>query len=429
MRCLYCGTEYWLPSRIRRDPDFCSADHREKYNHRMDLALRRIQESPAPSLPEPMTARAAECGAARTESAAEVVSSFPAASPRAEVPEPSAIHEIPPVSLPRFAARPIFERVEEQDRPPEPREEEPAFTQIFSMSGGLPASEHKAERYAIVGTAAAVTVVLALWFAVGSAKSGRVPPNQSVVQVAASSNTEAHPEPGSFRHPMSWLRIAASQRAASHLADNFDEGMAAWGMQAKGWAPGWTHSPEGYVHPGRLALFQPTLHYANYRMDFLGQIENNGMSWAVRGKDAQNYYAMTARILRPGLRPVLSMAHYPVVQGEPGHMVELPLSVMIHNGVTYHVSVEVYGSHYRVFIEGEEVDSWSDDTLPTGGVGFFSEAGERARIYWVQVSRNDDWLGWLCGHIAAHGEVHETARFKHAVPLLLPAFVTTTRSN
>ena len=56
MRCLLCGTEFWLPARMRRDPDFCSPAHREKYNHGIDLALRRIQESPALSLPEPVLA-------------------------------------------------------------------------------------------------------------------------------------------------------------------------------------------------------------------------------------------------------------------------------------------------------------------------------------------------------------------------------------
>jgi len=42
------------------------------------------------------------------------------------------------------------------------------------------------------------------------------------------------------------------------------------------------------------------------------------------------------------------------------------------------------------------VDSWTDDALPSGGVGFFSEAGEKARLYWMKVYKNDDWLGRIC---------------------------------
>src|SRR5215471_18349185 len=46
LQCLYCGKESWLPSGISRDPDFCSLAHREKYNNRFNLAMRRIGEVP-----------------------------------------------------------------------------------------------------------------------------------------------------------------------------------------------------------------------------------------------------------------------------------------------------------------------------------------------------------------------------------------------
>ncbi|HLK47336.1 MAG TPA: hypothetical protein VKT49_04325 [Bryobacteraceae bacterium] len=59
MRCVLCGREFWLPARMRRDPDFCSPAHREKYNHGIDLALRRIQEPPALLLANTMPVRVA----------------------------------------------------------------------------------------------------------------------------------------------------------------------------------------------------------------------------------------------------------------------------------------------------------------------------------------------------------------------------------
>jgi hypothetical protein len=51
-------------------------------------------------------------------------------------------------------------------------------------------------------------------------------------------------------------------------------------------------------------------------------------------------------------------------------------------------------------VEGQEVDSWTDDVLPSGGVGFFSEAGEKARLYWMKVYKNDDWLGRVCAYLS-----------------------------
>jgi len=128
----------------------------------------------------------------------------------------------------------------------------------------------------------------------------------------------------------------------------------------------------------------------------------------VRGKDTKNYYAMKFNVVEPGLRPVLSMIHYPVIDGKPGHKVETPLSAMVHNDTPYHVAVEVKGSHFTASIEGQEVDEWTDDSLLAGGVGFFSEAGARARIYWMKVSKNDDWFGRICGYLSGGADAQPT---------------------
>jgi hypothetical protein len=95
------------------------------------------------------------------------------------------------------------------------------------------------------------------------------------------------------------------------------------------------------------------------------------------------------------------VAHYPVVGGQQGHRIDTPLNVMVHNNTPYHVAVEVRGNRVITSIEGQEVDSWTDDSLlASGGVGFFNEAGARARLYWMKVFKNDDMLGRICGYLA-----------------------------
>jgi hypothetical protein len=64
------------------------------------------------------------------------------------------------------------------------------------------------------------------------------------------------------------------------------------------------------------------------------------------------------------------------------------------------VSVAVKGNRFTASIDGQEVDSWTDQAPSTGGVGFFSEAGERARLYWMRVSKNQDLLGRICAYLA-----------------------------
>jgi len=200
------------------------------------------------------------------------------------------------------------------------------------------------------------------------------------------------------------MRNAVARRATVEITDTFEKGLAAWGDSARSWAPGWTRHPDGFVRPGQLAIFRPTLQYTDYRMEFFGQIEAKGLSWVVRARDYQNYYAMKFNVVEPGLRPVIALVRYPVQGGRRGSKVEVPLSVMVHNNTAYHVVVQVRGNHFSTSIEGQEVDSWSDDAPPSGGVGFFSDAGERARLYWMRVAKNDDWMGRICAFLSGNSE-------------------------
>jgi hypothetical protein len=175
-------------------------------------------------------------------------------------------------------------------------------------------------------------------------------------------------------------------------------------MRPQSWAPGWSRHPDGYVRTGQLALYRPSAVYSDYRLEFFAQIESKSMGWVVRARDLQNYYAMKFTVVDPGLRPIIAMVHYPVVGGKKGHSVEVPLSVMVHNNTPYHVAVEVKGNRVITSIEGQEVDRWTDDTLESGGVGFFSEPGERARLYWMKLAANDDLLGRICAYFSGGSE-------------------------
>jgi hypothetical protein len=135
----------------------------------------------------------------------------------------------------------------------------------------------------------------------------------------------------------------------------------------------------------------------------------------VRAHDRQNYYAMKFTVVQAGLRPTIAMVHYAVTAGHTGRPVETPLTeVMVHNNTPYHVAVTVQGSLIVTSIEGQEVDRWIDDRIPTGGVGFYSDAGERARLYWMKVSKNEDFLGKVCAYL------YGSADSSRAFAMLLP---------
>jgi len=105
---------------------------------------------------------------------------------------------------------------------------------------------------------------------------------------------------------------------------------------------------------------------------------------------------MKLAVTEPGPRPLVALVRYAVVDGKRESHGEQPLQVMMHNNRPYRVSVDVKGNRFLTSIEGQVVDSWSDDRLKSGGVGLFSEGSEKARVYWLKVTKNSDFLGKLC---------------------------------
>jgi len=331
------------------------------------------------------------------------------------------LHSIAPriaVQGPKFVVRPLFERVEEYPAPPKPVEKTPAFAEIFEIS--KPARRHTASRSGLFSAgkliAASLIVGLSMWFGAGSVKiskqmlaintsirgmgSNHSPVMDSSPAPAAGFPPPRYSAPQSPEGPIAKMRRAIERRASVELTDTFRR-MEAWGSSAMALPAGWTRHPDGYVRTGQLALYRPAQTFADYRFEFFGEIEKKSMSWAVRARDTQNYYAMKMTVIEPGLRPVIAVVHYPVLGGKRGQRVETPLSIMMHNHEPYHVAVDVKGNRVVTSIEGQEVDSWTDDALKVGGIGFFSEVGESARLYWMRVSKNQDWLGRVCAYLSS----------------------------
>jgi hypothetical protein len=322
-----------------------------------------------------------------------------------------------PAVPPKFAMRTAFDRLEDLALITMEREREtPSFTEIFSIADAArrtPPSHLRAPARAV---AAALLMAVGLWFGAGSAMIGRrlLSANAAWSSARTPSSAAGRDFSGTFARvrsvfvpqapqasegPIEKVRRAIQRRAAAELSDTF-HGMEAWGAAAAALPEGWSRHPDGYVRTGELALYRPSLSFSDYRLEFFGQIERKGMGWAVRAADPKNYYAMEFKVIEPGLRPVLAAVHYPVLGGNRGNPVETPLSVMIHNRTPYHVAVDVKGNRVTTSIEGEEVDSWTDDSLKVGGVGFFSDAGESAHLYWMKITKNQDWLGRICAYLS-----------------------------
>jgi hypothetical protein len=300
---------------------------------------------------------------------------------------------------PRQAVRPIFDRWE--DVAPAPGTKG-GFKKVAVMPRTMrQLADSKHTRHAIGAIAAGLFLGAVIWYSLGSG-SGRNPRAMGP-EVAVDEAPAAAAAAALRRQPtgtVARLRHAVAERAAVSWSDSFRSGMGAWGAGAKSWAPGWTPSADGYVQPGSLAVFRPTLNYTDYTLEFFGQIERQSIDWVVRARDDKNYYAMKVAVVRAGMRPTVALAHYSVVNGRKAGYMETPLDIMVHNSRPMQVLVDVQGNHFTASVDGQQVGSWTDSAPATGGVGFFSETGEKARLYWMRVSRNQDFLGRLCAYIA-----------------------------
>jgi hypothetical protein len=332
----------------------------------------------------------------------------------------------PAIHAPKFVVRPVFERIGVVAARPKPVSQTPAFAEIFAIREIARRRTGRSGLGAVgKAIAAALLVGIGIWFGAGSVKIGKelVAINTSLPRVempgVGGMSSKAVPEWRTAEGTIAQVRHAIEQRAAVELTDTFRR-MEAWGAGAKALPAGWSRHPDGYVRIGQLALYHPSQSFADYRFEFFGEIEKKSMSWAVRARDAQNYYAMKFTVVEPGLRPVIAVVHYPVVGGRKGPRVQTPLSVMVHNHEPYHVEVEVRGNHMVTSIEGQEVDSWTDDRLKAGGVGFFSEAGESARLYWIRVTKNQDWLGRVCAYLSGGSDSNIAGLWRGEKPAAPP---------
>jgi len=320
----------------------------------------------------------------------------------------------PAIIAPAFRLKTIFtSKPEEEVAPQKKASKKPAMAEVFELTPKKKTSPNA--MYAFKAVAASLLVGSVLWFGMGAMKIGNQTPavnrDASVQDSELASNTDSTQSQSApvqvapvAKQPtgtIAKLKQAISRRAASTTTDSFRNGMEAWGTPAKAWAAGWSHHPEGYVQPGQLAIFRPSVQYTDYHLEFFGQIENKSMGWTVRAKDTKNYYAMKVAVIEPGLRPIVAVVHYPVVGGKKGKQSSTPLNVMVHNNKPFQVAVEVKGNRMITSIDGQEVDTWIDDTLPAGGVGFFADAGEKARLYWMKISKNEDFVGRVCAYISS----------------------------
>jgi hypothetical protein len=243
----------------------------------------------------------------------------------------------------------------------------------------------------VMGLAAAALIVLAL---VGLPGGSSAPGPH-----AATAGGGGYVPPGSGSQGFAdRLRLHIGSSGSATLRSDFHSSMSDWVGSASA-ASDWAEA-DGFVRPGRLRLWRPSAGLSNYDMEFLGQVERKGMSWAFRAPDLRNYYAASLRLAHGPDFPNAGLVRSVVLDGREADRIEMPLPLSLERGVDYRIHVSVRGDRFLTSVNGQLVSSWTDSRIGTGGVGFFSDAGESAAIRWVTVSERDSLLGRILSHFS-----------------------------
>jgi hypothetical protein len=203
--------------------------------------------------------------------------------------------------------------------------------------------------------------------------------------------------------PMEDLRRMLRNHAAVRLNDDFHGGLKSWAVANDHQSPA-TRGPDwsynhGFVQPGKLRIWKDSVKMTDYQLEFVSQIEKKGIGWAFRASDAKNFYASKLQVVKPGPLPTTDLIRFAVVDGREGAHVSVPVPLNVRTDTLYRVQVVVKGDSFSTRINGQMVDTWSDDRLPQGGVGFFADMGEQASLRWVTVSHRDDFVGRLLSYL------------------------------
>jgi hypothetical protein len=154
-------------------------------------------------------------------------------------------------------------------------------------------------------------------------------------------------------------------------------------MGEGGWITDWAGDSPGQARGRHITMYRPSLTLSDYRIEFQARIESKSIGWVFRAVNPNNYYVMKIQQSGPGR---LELAKYLVINGSQRLFSTVQLPADIHADALLSIRVDARGPRFVTSVQGQPVDTWTDDQLKSGGVGFLNDRGERAHVQSVQIS-------------------------------------------
>ena len=277
----------------------------------------------------------------------------------------------------------------------------------------------------ILRVAAAVLIVTTIWFGAAAMKNARrinvrqdetafATPNRVLTpesQQAVRSKAEES------KGPLQWMRQTVANRASVQVGEDFQGDMRNWGAEP-GSAGRQLAPPSRWLHGDRRTRSLRS-HQELRRLQTRVLRTDRKQERRLGGARQRRQELSRDEVHHAGSAACAPSSRWSTMtwwMASPDTGRRLPSTSWSTTTRPFQVAVTVRGKHFVTSVDGEEVDNYREDALPTGGVGFFSDAGEHARLYWARVTKNDDWLGHVCAFLSG-GESQRNRRTRPpAVP-------------
>jgi hypothetical protein len=169
-----------------------------------------------------------------------------------------------------------------------------------------------------------------------------------------------------------WFNVhqsSSSRGPSSSSSGDTVEAGAALPVDLAGWMT-LTEAP-------RVSVLRGSMNLTDFRMEFQSQINTGVLGWVFRARDAQNFFVNELEIVKPGPFPVVALKRFAVIEGRPQPINQVLLPMPVRLDTTYKVRVEAVGEQFTTWILDQKLDQWVDSRLVKGGVGWYSESGQR----------------------------------------------------
>lgn len=182
------------------------------------------------------------------------------------------------------------------------------------------------------------------------------------------------------------------------IEDRFQAGLRNW-LPAPGSGPSGWRLENGLMRPGGLRIWDESRNLADYSFQFEGRVETKSIGWVVRAPNHNNYYAAKMYIPDRASNTRAEIVRFSVIQGQESRRQHFPLPVILERDEFYAYEVRAVGDRILTLVGGRVVDQWRDARFRTGGVGFFSERGDKASVRYAKLQEGESMADKLRSYL------------------------------